>query len=100
MHFATREFGDFIIRRDTVSPVINPVSVNGAVARFKIRDELSGIAKFEATVNGKWLLMMYDSKSNTISSQKLNKAEPLKGDLRLTVTDLSGNTATFRTTIP
>jgi hypothetical protein len=95
IHFATREFGDFTILRDTVPPTIKPVAVNSSVARFKIRDNLSGISNFEATINGKWLLMHYDSKSATIWSEKLDKKEPLKGDFKLVVTDEAGNEATY-----
>lgn len=95
IHFATREFGEFTILRDTVPPTIKPVAVNSSAVRFKIRDNLSGISAFEATVNGKWLLMHYDSKSATIWSEKLNKAEPLKGELKLVVTDEAGNQATY-----
>jgi hypothetical protein len=95
IHFATREFGEFTILRDTVPPTIKPVSVNSSAARFKIRDNLSGINTFEATINGQWLLMNYDSKSATIWSERLNKKEPLKGDFKLVVTDEAGNEATY-----
>jgi hypothetical protein len=95
IHFASREFGEFTILRDTVPPTIKPISINQTAARFKIRDDLSGISSFEATINGKWLLMYHDSKSATIWSEKLNKAEPLKGELRLVVKDQSGNETTY-----
>jgi murein DD-endopeptidase MepM/ murein hydrolase activator NlpD len=95
IHFATREFGNFTILSDTIPPMIKPVSVNTTAARFKIRDNLSGISNFEAHINGKWLLMHYDSKSATIWSEKLDKAEPLRGDFKLVVTDMAGNEATY-----
>jgi hypothetical protein len=95
IHFATREFGEFTILRDTVPPTIKPVSINSSAARFKIRDNLSGINAFEATINGQWLLMNYDSKSATIWSERLDKKEPLKGDFKLVVTDEAGNEATY-----
>jgi hypothetical protein len=95
VHFATREFGEFTILQDTVPPTIKPVAVNSSAARFKIRDNLSGISDFEATINGKWLLMHYDSKSATIWSERLNKKEPLKGDFKLVVTDEAGNEAIY-----
>ncbi len=100
IHFSTREFGDFMIMRDTVAPAIRPLSVNRTVARFRIGDDLSGIAKFEANLNGKWVLMLYDGKTNTIWSEKLNKAEPLRGSFTLEVTDLAGNKSTYTTEIP
>jgi hypothetical protein len=89
--FSTREFGDFVILRDITPPTLKAVSVNGTIARFKIKDNLSGIDKFEANINGKWLLMHYDPKRATIWSEKLNKDQPLKGTLTLTVTDNAGN---------
>jgi hypothetical protein len=93
--FSTREFGDFVILRDVTPPTIKPVAVNGTIAKFKIRDNLSGIDKFEAQINGKWLLMNYDSKTATIWSEKLKKDEPLKGSFTLVVTDHSGNEAKY-----
>lgn len=91
MTFNTRDFGDFTILKDAAGPRITPVSVTGQSARFKIKDELSGIATFEATINGQWLLMAYDSKSNTIWSKSLNPSVPLKGNFELVVTDNAGN---------
>jgi hypothetical protein len=95
IHFATREFGQFRILRDTVPPTIKPVTVNNTAVRFRIKDNLSGISEFEANIDGKWLLMHYDSKTATIWSEKLNKAEALKGEFNLVVTDLAGNKATY-----
>jgi hypothetical protein len=95
IHFATREFGVFTVLRDTIPPAIKAIAVNNTAVRFKIRDNLSGIANFEANINGKWLLMHYDSKSATIWSEKLDKAAPLKGEFKLVVTDLAGNEAVY-----
>lgn len=100
LRFSTREFGDFTVLRDTIAPSIRMLSVNNQVARFKIRDDLSGIESFEATLNGEWLLMHYDYKINTIWSERLNKAVPMKGKLALTLTDKAGNKSTFTQNIP
>lgn len=100
VYFATREFGDFVILRDVIPPTIKPVSVNNHIARFKIKDNLSGIDKFEANINGQWLLMHYDAKTATIWSEKLNKAELLKGKFTLVVTDNAGNEARYTKQIP
>lgn len=96
LNFNTREFGDFTILRDSVGPKITPLMVNSQNARFKIKDELSGIDKIEAYVNGKWLLMAYDSKSNTIWSRTLKPEDNLKGDFELIITDNAGNKSTYR----
>ncbi|HMV09847.1 MAG TPA: M23 family metallopeptidase [Cyclobacteriaceae bacterium] len=98
--FTTREFGNFVILEDNIPPTIQTIYINNQAARFKIKDALSGINSFEATLNGKWLLMTYDAKSNTIMSEKLNKHELLKGDFVLTVTDNAGNKKILKHRIP
>jgi hypothetical protein len=95
IQFATREFGQFTVLRDTMAPAIKPVTVNNTAVRFRIRDNLSGISKFEASIDGKWLLMHFDAKTATIWSEKLNKGEPLRGNFKLVVTDQAGNEATY-----
>jgi hypothetical protein len=97
INFATREFGEFIVLDDSIPPTIRMIAINTSVARFKIKDDLSGIAgeSIEATLNGKWLLMNYDLKTNTIWAERLNKSEPLKGDFVLKVKDEAGNEATY-----
>jgi hypothetical protein len=97
INFATREFGEFMVLEDSIPPTIRMIAVNNTVARFKIKDDLSGIdsESIEAKINGKWLLMIYDSKNNTIWSERLNKSEPLKGDFVLKVKDEAGNESTY-----
>lgn len=96
IRFNTREFGEFVIRRDTLAPTITPVSVNATSARLKIRDNLSGISYFEANISGEWLLMVYDYKTGYIKSEKLDKAKPLKGDFELKVVDNAGNEKIYK----
>ena len=100
INFATREFGEFTILQDLVPPTIKVVNADRAGARFKIRDNLSGISSYEAYINGEWLLMKYDSKTATIWSEKLDKTKPLSGNFELIVTDNAGNKATFTRRIP
>lgn len=95
IQFGTREFGEFTVLKDEEPPSIKMVNADRVSARFKIRDNLSGIARFDANINGEWLLMHYDSKTSTIWSEKLDKQKPLKGKLELVVTDNAGNKSTF-----
>jgi hypothetical protein len=87
--------GDFTILSDTVPPAITRIYANSNVARFRIGDNLSGIASFEATLNGKWLLMNYDAKTGILVSEKLDPKTSLAGDFELTVTDQAGNKKTY-----
>ncbi len=96
INFTTREFGNFTILKDNVPPTIQVIYANTQAARFKIKDALSGINSFEATLNGQWFLMTYDAKSNTIMSEKLDKRQPLRGDFVLTVTDNAGNKKIYK----
>jgi hypothetical protein len=100
INFNTREFGEFTILQDKVAPTIRVINADRAGTRFKIRDDLSGIGSFEASINGQFLLMHYDSKSATIWSEQLDKSVPLKGKFELTVTDNAGNKSTFTRVIP
>jgi hypothetical protein len=99
LQFSTREFGNFTILTDSIAPSIAVLSISNQSVRFRIRDNLSGIATFEATINGKWLLMNYDSKTNIITSERLTN-EPLRGVLELIVTDNAGNKKIFTHKIP
>ncbi len=95
MHFSTRDFGDFTMLEDSTAPGISVLSINNRAARFKIKDDLSGIASFEATIDGAWLLMSYDNKSNTLQSKKIDPAIPLRGMFELVVTDNAGNKSRY-----
>jgi hypothetical protein len=99
MNFTTREFGEFTLLQDVVPPTIKAIAVDRVGARFKIRDDLSGIGNFEAKLNGQFLLMHFDSKSATIWSEQLDKKVPMNGAFELTVTDNAGNKTTFTKTI-
>lgn len=98
--FNTREFGIYQLAQDTIPPSIKPIVINRSNVSFKIKDDLSGIERYEANINGKWLLMHFDGKSGTIKSERLNKEELLKGDLVIVVSDRAGNVATYKQLIP
>lgn len=96
LRFNTRDFGQFTLVRDTIPPSITKISLSSAAARFKIRDNLSGISYFEANLNGEWLLMVYDYKTGILKSEKPDNTKILKGDFELKVVDQAGNEAIFR----
>jgi hypothetical protein len=96
MKFSTKELGDFVLLKDSIPPLIQRFYCNGSNARFRITDNLSGIKKYEATINGEWLLMKYDYKTGALQMERLDKTTPLKGDFELKVTDRSGNERTYK----
>jgi len=94
--FSTRAYGEFVVLKDTIPPAVTVISVNQTSARFRIRDNLSGISYFEANINGEWLLMVYDYKTGYLKSEKLDRSKPMKGDFELKVVDYAGNEKIYK----
>ncbi|CAZ97280.1 M23 family metallopeptidase [Zobellia galactanivorans] len=102
----TRYLGTYTLAKDTVAPKIRPKNFkekqwlnNYHYLSLRITDDLSGIDTYSATLNGKWILMEYEPKTNTITYNFddviLNEKEC---HLEVTVTDNVGNTNTFTST--
>ena len=97
--FRTSSFGDYTIETDTIQPIVEPLIVNGEELVFRIRDELSGIDNFRATVDGKWILMTYDYKKERITGVKPEENFSFSGLLELSVKDNAGNEKIYKTNI-
>jgi hypothetical protein len=91
IQFTTSELGDFVIQKDTIAPLVHRIQCHQTSARFRIIDNLSGIASYNATINGEWVLMKYDYKTGVLQSERLDQSKPLKGDFELKVRDHAGN---------
>ncbi len=101
----TRTFGDYCIMADTIPPTIEPINFNNNMRgrrslSFAINDNLptSGLAQslhYRATVDGRWILLETDSKTNRITHYFDDRISPGKHQLRLEVTDAMGNTTLF-----
>jgi len=96
VRFQTQELGEFVFLTDSMAPSINRIRLDRQNARFRIRDGRSGIAYYEASINGKWILMSYDYKFGILQSDKLDPKQPLIGDFELKVVDRAGNERIFR----
>lgn len=65
---------------------------------LKISDDLSGIATYDAWINGKWALLHYDYKTrNVFHNFSDGMVEEGRNNLKVVVTDNVGNSATFET---
>lgn len=93
--FSSGELSTFLVKPDTTAPTIRLVQKNEIGFRFEIGDDWSGIRTFRATVDSRWVLMNYDSKTGLLWSEKRDSTLRFSGPLALTVTDNSGNTAIF-----
>ena len=99
--------GKYFLTKDTISPSIKPINfrnekwvTNLSTLRIRVDDEFSGIKKYKASINGKWILMEHEPKRKLLFFEfddvKFSKTE-LK--LNLNVEDMVGNVNEFEATI-
>ena len=102
----TKVLGTYTLAADTEAPKITPVNFHDkkwlslySYLKVKIEDDLSGISKYRATVNGKWILMEYDYKTDMLVHDfNDNVVTDTKNNLKIIVTDNVGNSSTFEAT--
>ncbi|WP_149276878.1 M23 family metallopeptidase [Pareuzebyella sediminis] len=102
----TRNLGTYTLASDTVPPKIKPKNFkdrqwlnNYRYLSIRISDDLSGIDTYSATLNGKWILMEYEPKTNTLTYNFDDVIlDEKECDLVVKVTDNVGNSSTFTST--
>lgn len=103
---SSNALGTYALVMDTNGPKISATNFqdgkwlsNYRYLKFKITDDLSGISNYRATVNGKFILMEYEYKTNTLTFDfNDNVVTDTKNELKLIVTDNVGNSSTFEAT--
>lgn len=97
-----KSFGSFVVSQDLKPPVITPQNIsNGAQMASKsrinivIKDDLSGVSKYRAEINGKWILMEYEPKASLLFHTFEGKPEGKTHAFKLEVWDEVGNSSTF-----
>ena len=102
----TNTLGTFTLETDNVKPKITPVNFSNDkwiskenFLKVKISDDLSGISNYRATINGKWILMEYEYKTDMLTYDFNDKViSETENNLKLIVTDNVGNSSTFEAT--
>jgi hypothetical protein len=101
-----REFGNYSVSVDTIAPKITAVQpeiytkmAGQKNIRLIISDELSGIAGYRATLNGKWILMEYDAKNDRLTYTVDEYLIHGRNTLMVEVTDGKNNRAIFGATL-
>jgi len=96
------KFGSYVVSIDTVPPEINPVNIfpgkdlKGQYSiKVKIKDELSGIKTYRATMNEKWILMDWDPKTRSLTYSIDKHTAAGKNQFRLAVTDGRSNESVY-----
>lgn len=115
-------FGHYFVTMDTIAPTIKQVFINTEEALgdslhfyFEIKDNFSGIGKYEGYLNGEWILLDFDAKSNMLTyhfdkiwynlvaqnkDSKLKNTAIIKPEVLIRVTDKKGNVAEKTFTMP
>lgn len=93
-----KNFGSFYIATDTIAPRIIPVNIAEGKSMaglskmfFRISDNLSGIKSFNGYLDGKWILMEFDTKTATLWHSFDERTTPGKHTLELLVADMKDN---------
>ncbi|TKC05658.1 M23 family metallopeptidase [Pedobacter polaris] len=97
-----RNFGSFFIAIDTIAPTIVPVNINNgknmnglSKMNFKLRDNLSGIKSFNGYIDGKWVLMEFDTKTASLWHNFDAQTASGKHSFELIVVDMKDNTRRY-----
>ncbi|WP_316841626.1 M23 family metallopeptidase [Pedobacter gandavensis] len=100
-----RNFGSFYIAIDTIPPTLTPLNISEgknmagtSKMSFKLRDNLSGLKSFNGYVDGKWILMEFDSKTASLWHTFDGSIAPGKHTLEVIVTDMKGNNRNYSIT--
>ncbi|MDX1463406.1 MAG: M23 family metallopeptidase [Marinirhabdus sp.] len=102
----TRTFGTYTIVSDTTPPRVRPINFsdgkwisNNKTLKIGIDDDLSGISSYRATVNGKFILMEYNYKTDVLTYDFDDDIiKDTENNLKLIVVDNVGNSTTFEAT--
>jgi len=103
---STKTFGKYELRQDSAGPVITPVNFrekrwmsNESELVFKVQDKLTNIGGYRATINGEFILMEYDYKTDRLVYYfEDDVIQETENNLKLIVLDNVGNSTTFEGT--
>ena len=100
----TRDFGNYVLKIDTVAPVITPVDFisgkkysAGEQMVFHVSEDLSDIKDYYANINQEWALLAYDPRDQSLTytvDKKYLRKEGIQ-NLKIIVIDNAGNVGTF-----
>ena len=107
LYTVTKSLGKFKLATDTKKPTITPKNFkngqwlsNFRFLKVHIKDNLTGIKKYRATIDGNWILMEYEPKTGMLTydfndSKYASLAKTAKHQLKIVVSDYVNNTNTY-----
>ncbi|TAE49794.1 MAG: M23 family metallopeptidase [Cytophagales bacterium] len=82
--FNTRQLGRFFFRPDITPPLVQFIKNDGKTILLKAIENETGLDDFKAYLNGVYLPLDFDSKTNILSAEKDSPSHVLKGNLEKT----------------
>jgi murein DD-endopeptidase MepM/ murein hydrolase activator NlpD len=107
LYTVTKTLGKYKLATDSKKPTITPKNFksgqwisNYRFLKVKIKDDLTGIKNYRATIDGEWILMEYEPKTGTLTydfndSKYHNFTKTAKHQLKIVVSDYVNNTNTY-----
>lgn len=93
-----RQFGTFAVMADTTAPRVKANDLvegknigNQRTFNFTVSDNLSGVKKYNAYLNGEWVLLEYDAKNNLMYYRVDERIKIGNNTIRVVVTDDKDN---------
>lgn len=97
-----RTFGSYFVAIDTIAPNIVPINISDgknmagiSKMSFRISDALSGIKSFNGYIDGKWVLMEFDTKTASLWHTFDERTTIGKHTFELLVVDMKDNTKRY-----
>ena len=100
LSFADDRLGTYLVLTDTLPPIVRPRRLNRREISLLVRDDLSKIDRWEASLNGEWLLMAYHPQKNRLFAVQKNKKDSFSGIFECLVYDGAGNVRAFAKHVP
>lgn len=94
----TNALGDFTVKVDTIAPEIRPQSRTKSRIMLKLVDKQSGVSRYEAYINGEWVLFeedFYGRVSYKLDKKRLKAKRPYYLEFR--AYDNCGNMSVYET---
>ena len=102
---STKSLGNYMIGLDTISPSISPIGFkqndwisNSTTLKIQIKDNESGIRKYNGWINDKWILFELNTKKGVLVYDfDDNVIKEAKNNLYIEVIDNVGNISEYKT---
>jgi murein DD-endopeptidase MepM/ murein hydrolase activator NlpD len=99
----TRSFGPYTVMEDVTAPTLSCINVSqsskispGTVIKFKVDDDIAGVQRYDALLDGEWIILEYQKNKGTFSTlppEHLRTSGPHL--LTVTVKDATENTRVY-----